>query len=197
MRVGRIISPDALAQAADDDYEVLVRAFPHDNRIHAIDARDAALAFANAVDRVSAVDGKVLLIGGNESYVLQQSELGDDLMQAIGVGRVGTRGLLPGDPADENGWGLTDWFDTSEAQTLLDFQTHDWDQTCRWVAASVPAAQRLIARLLAPVLRARMRRQRLRANKADCRGQYAAPWALIEARYGAAALADERPAPGE
>ncbi|MFL6022029.1 MAG: NAD-dependent epimerase/dehydratase family protein [Marmoricola sp.] len=192
LRIGGIISPDALAQAGED-YDVLVRAFPHDNRIHAVDARDVALAFANAVDSVLAVDGKVLLIGGNESYVLRQSELSDDLMQAIGIGRPGTRGLLPGDPGDENGWGLTDWFDTSEAQTLLDFQAHDWDQTCAWVAASVPAGQRRIAGLLAPLIRTRMRRKRLRENKADGRGQYADPWALIGARYGDGAVTRAEP----
>lgn len=189
LRIGGIISPDALAQAGED-YDVLVRAFPHDNRIHAVDARDVALAFANAVDRVFTVDGKVLLIGGNESYVLRLSELSDDLMEAVGIGRLGTRGLLPGDPGDENGWGLTDWFDTSEAQTLLDFQVHDWDQTCAWVATSMPAGQRRLARLLAPLIRTGMRRKRLRENKADGRGQYADPWALIETRYGAGALVD-------
>ena len=43
-------------------YLVLMRATPGDNRMHTVDARDVALAFANAVDRADAINGKVLLI---------------------------------------------------------------------------------------------------------------------------------------
>ena len=43
-----IVSPDGSGNL-DADYLLLVRATPADNRMHSVDARDAALAFANAV----------------------------------------------------------------------------------------------------------------------------------------------------
>ena len=182
-RLGGIISPDALA-ASGPEYDLLVRAFPTDGRCHAVDARDVALAFANGVDRRDAVDGKVLMIAGNESYALLQTAISDDLMTAVGLGALGTDGLLPGDPSDEDGWGLTDWFDTREAQELLGFQEHDWDETVAWVAAAVPGWQRALARLSGPLARPAMRLGRRRQLKKDGRGAYADPWALVSAAYG-------------
>ncbi len=188
LRLGGIISPDSL-KTAGADHDLLVRSFPYDNRIHAVDARDVALAFANAVDRAATIDGKVLLIGGNETYVLLQHEVTDDLTTAVGIGAVGTAGLLPGDPADERGWGLTDWFDTTEAQELLDFQEHDWKETCAWVAEAIPAWQRRIAWILGPLLRLILRTVRRVQRRRDRRGTYADPWALVSARYGSEILA--------
>lgn len=187
LRLGAVISPD-LARNAGPSYDLMRRAFPGDGRIHAVDARDVALAFANAADRGPAIDGKALLIGGNESYVLLQQQLEDDLMQAMGIGRLGMDSTLPGDPADEHGWGLTDWFDTGEAQDLLEFQDHDWDETCGWVAASIGPARHLL-RVAGPVVRPAMRRRRRVQRAKDGRGRYADPWQLISSAYGSEILA--------
>jgi len=186
-RLGGIISPDLL-QAGGPEYRVMMRAFPSDNRIHAVDSRDVALAFANAADRAEAIDGKVLLIGGNESYVLVQHELSDDLMESMGVGRLGPNANLPGDPADENGWGLTDWFDTTEAQQLLDFQARNWQDTRDWVAEAFAKQARFI-RPVAPVVRLIMRLQSAILRRLDKRGRYADPWRLISAKFGPEVLA--------
>lgn len=188
LRLGGIISPDMLSTKGPE-YDVMMRALPHDNRIHAVDCRDVALAFANAVDRSSTVDGKVLLIGGNESFVLIQSQLEDALMSAIGLGVVGRSGSFAGDPADDHGWGLTDWFDTTEAEQLLSFQQHDWSQTCSWIASSVPARQRTALKVLAPVIRVFMRLRRRLQNRRDRRGTYADPWGLMATTFGTEILA--------
>ena len=132
-RLGGVISPDTQA-SINGDYLLLMRSMPGDNRIHAVDARDVALAFANAVDREAAIAGKVLLIGGNESYVKLQRDLEDDMMAGLGLGRLGPSASLPGDPSDDRGWSFTGWFDTTESQALLDFQQHDWDETVAWIA---------------------------------------------------------------
>lgn len=105
-----------------------------------MDARDVALAFANGVDRAATISGKVLLIGGNESYVLTQRELEDAMMEAVGLGRLGPSASLPGNPADDRGWSFTGWYDTTEAQQLLDFQEHDWSQTVAWLGPNRRAA---------------------------------------------------------
>ena len=51
LRLGGVMSPDA---HFNGDYLLLLRATPGDNRVHMVDARDAALAFANAADRAAA-----------------------------------------------------------------------------------------------------------------------------------------------
>ncbi|BBZ71016.1 hypothetical protein MPRS_21090 [Mycobacterium paraseoulense] len=160
---------------------------PGDNRMHAVDARDVALAFANGVDRQASIAGKVILIGGNESYVLTQRELEDGLMEAVGLGGLGPSASLPGDPSDDRGWSFTGWYDTTEAQALLDFQQHDWSQTLAWIAET--QGTRTVVRLLSPILRPLLRTVLKVQRRLEGRGPYADPWTLIEKHYGAAALA--------
>ncbi|OBI38727.1 NAD-dependent epimerase/dehydratase family protein [Mycobacterium colombiense] len=186
-RLGGVISPDTHTTVNGDSL-LLMRSMPGDNRMHAVDARDVALAFANGVDREATISGKVVLIGGNESYVLTQRGLEDSMMQAIGVGPLGPSASLPGDPADDRGWSFTGWYDTTEAQALLDFQEHDWSQTLAWMAES-QGRLRLLLRVLAPVLRPALRAVLIVQRRLEGRGPYADPWSLIEKKYGTAALA--------
>ena len=186
-RLAGVISPDTQA-SINGDYLILMRSMPSDNRIHAVDARDVALAFANSVDREASISGKVVLIGGNETYVLLQHNLQDDLMSAAGLGPLGPSAGLPGDPADDRGWSFTGWYDTTEAQTLLDFQEHDWNQTLEWIAES-QGRVRIVLRLLAPLLRPVLRAVFFVQRRLEGRGPYADPWSLIEKKYGTAALA--------
>jgi nucleoside-diphosphate-sugar epimerase len=186
-RLGGVISPDTQANF-NGDYLLLVRSMPGDNRIHAVDARDVALAFANGVDREATIAGKVLLIGGNESYVMLQRDLEDDMMAGVGLGRLGPSASLPGDPSDERGWSFTGWFDTTESQALLDFQEHDWRETVAWIAES-QRHLRIFLCVLGPILRPLMRAALKLQRRAEGRGRYADPWTLIEKKYGSAALA--------
>lgn len=187
-RLAGVISPDAQADLSGD-HLVLLRSMPSDNRIHTVDARDVALAFANGVDRGAVIAGRTVLIGGNETCVLLQRDLGDDLMTAAGLGRFGPSASLPGDPGDDRGWSFTGWYDTTEAQALLDFQEHDWNETVSWIAES-QGRRRTVLRVLGPVLRPAMRAALKLQIRAEGRGPYADPWALIEKKYGAAALAN-------
>jgi hypothetical protein len=156
--------------------------------MHTVDARDVALAFANAVDRREAIDGKILLIGGDDTHLHTQRELEDDMMAAIGLGRLGPSASLPGDPDDDRGWAFTGFFDTTESQALLDFQRHDWSQTTAWMAESQGgrvAVLRVLGPLLRPVLRTVLAVQR----RVEKRGRYADPWTLITQKYGTEVLA--------
>jgi nucleoside-diphosphate-sugar epimerase len=186
-RLAGVISPDTQA-SINGDYLVLMRSMPSDNRMHTVDARDVALAFANGVDREASIAGKVLLIGGNESCVLLQRDLEDDLMTAAGLGRLGASASLPGDPGDDRGWSFTGWYDTTAEQTLLDFQEHDWQQTLAWIAES-QGRVRILLRVLSPILRPVLRAALILLRRLEGRGPYADPWALIEKKYGSAALA--------
>jgi hypothetical protein len=151
--------------------------------MHTVDARDVALAFANAVARGAAIDGKVLLIGGNDTHVRTHRELEDDMMQAVGLGRLGPRASLPGDPDDDHGWSFTGWLDTTESQALLDFQRHDWQDTAAW-AAKDQKRLRPVLRVLGPLLRPTLRLVFAMQRRIDKRGRYADPWSLIGRKYG-------------
>ena len=188
LRLGGVISPDTQA-SLNGDHLLLMRSMPGDNRMHAVDARDAALAFANAVDREATIGGKALLIGGNESYVKLQRDLEDDLMSTVGLGGLGASASLPGDPDDDRGWSFTGWFDTTESQALLGFQEHDWNQTLAWIAESQATHLRVVLRALGPVLRPVLRAALRLQRRAEGRGPYADPWTLIAKKYGPAALA--------
>jgi nucleoside-diphosphate-sugar epimerase len=187
LRLAGIISPDAQTNI-NGDYLALMRATPGDNRMHAVDARDVALAFANGIDRGSAIAGKVLLIGGDESYVMLHRTLEDDMMAAVGLGRLGPSASLPGDPDDDGGWSFTGWYDTTEAQALLQFQQHSWPETVAWVGEAVGRG-RIALKVLGPVLRPAVRTALKVQRRRDGRGRYADPWALITKKYGAEALA--------
>jgi nucleoside-diphosphate-sugar epimerase len=187
-RLGGVISPDTRS-SINGDHLVLMRSMPSDNRIHMVDVRDVALAFANGVDRETTIAGKILLIGGNESYVLLQRDFEDELMTAVGLGRLGPSASLPGDPNDDRGWSFTGWFDTTEAQALLDFQEHDWRQTLAWIAES-QGHRRTVLQALGPILRPILRTALKLQRRAEGRGPYADPWTLILKKYGSGALAN-------
>ncbi|WP_280400885.1 NAD-dependent epimerase/dehydratase family protein [Nocardia carnea] len=188
LRLGGVLSPDTTAHI-NRDHLVLIRATPGDNRLHAVDARDVATAFANAVDRRDTVAGKVLLIGGDDTYLHTHREVEDAMFDAVGLGRLGPTASLPGDPADDDGWAFTGWFDTTEAQALLDFQQHSWPETVAWVAGAQPRFRRAALRVAGPLLRPALRTALAVQRRLERRGPYADPWPLIAARYGPAALA--------
>jgi nucleoside-diphosphate-sugar epimerase len=187
LRIGGIISPDGLTNTGPD-YLVLMRATPRDNRLHAVDARDVALAFANAVDRAGQINGMILLIGGDESCVHTHAGLQDEIFAAIGLGRVGPTINLPGDPDDDGGWGLTDWFDTVGTQQLLQFQEHHWSDTLAWLAQA-QGRSRTALRIAGPLARPALRGYLAWQRRRERRGPYADPWKLIRETYGPQALA--------
>ena len=96
-------------------------ALPTDGRIHSVDVRDAAAAFAAAT--TADVVGEILLIGGDESHLLRQGDVGKALAAARGLVDV-LPGGRPGDPDSDDDWFVTDWMDTTRAQQALSFQQH-------------------------------------------------------------------------
>lgn len=188
LRLAGVISPQGTAMLGSDVL-VLMRATPGDNRQHTVDSRDVALAFANAVDRRDAVNGKVLLIAGDQSHQNTHRGLEDDMFEVVGLGRLGASASLPGDPDDARGWAFTGYFDTTESQALLDFQQHDWAQTKAWVAESAAGKYRSALRVAGPVFRPVMRGLLAAQRRFEKRGPYADPWTLIEQKYGPEVLA--------
>jgi nucleoside-diphosphate-sugar epimerase len=187
LRLGGIMSADQMT-AIRTDLMMMARITPRDGRVHMVDARDAATACTNAVDRIESVHGTTFVIGGDESHVLTHGAVQDDCYAAVGLGRIGPSVNRPGNPDDDNAWGLTDWFDTTESQRALGYQDHRWDQTMEWIADSL-GSKRQMARLVGPIGRSALRAHAARENRRDGIGQFADPWMVVRRRYGAEALA--------
>ena len=180
LRLAGVASPEP---PSGPDYLVLMRAIPCDNRVHMVDARDVALAFANAVDRIDRVDGMTLLVGGDDSHALTHSVVQDDMFEAFGLGRVGAGINLPGNPDDDRGWSFTDWFDTTRSQQLLGYQEHTWDDTLAWVRERL-GPRRHVIRAVSPLARPALRTVAARQRRREGRGPWADPWDLIARTYG-------------
>ena len=196
LRLGGVISP-AGTSGLNVDHLVMMRALPGDNQMHTVDARDVATALANAVDRRHTVGGKALPVAGNDTHLHTYREVEDDLLEAVGVGRLGPRASLPGDRSDDRGWGPTGLFDTTESQALLSYHDHDWSDTVAWVAQSQPRYLRRSLRVAGPILRHAMLATLVVQRKVERRGAYANPWRFIAGKYGPDVLAqgDRSPRP--
>ncbi len=82
---------------------------PTDGRIHTVDVRDVATAFAAAT--TADVVGETLLIAGDDSHLHRQRDVGAALAAARGLSNVLPAGR-PGDPDSDENWFVTDWLDT-------------------------------------------------------------------------------------
>ncbi len=102
------------------------------NRVEVLHPADAGLAVANALGHPELWGrGKTLLIGGGpHGCQLTYREYFDKLLTVMGIG------TLP-----EAAWSqkeyVTDWLDTEESQTILQYQRHTFDQIVTEVAAAL------------------------------------------------------------
>lgn len=177
LRLAGVLSVDLDALPLSMDAPLLESALPTDGRIHTIDVRDAALAFAAAT--TADVAGEILLIGGDESHLLRQGDVGKALAAARGLVGVLPPGR-PGDPDSDDDWFVTDWMDTTRAQRALGFQRHPWPHMLAEMRAAA-GWRRYPMRLISPIARQVLKR---RAAYRDSPGRYADPWRVIRARLG-------------
>lgn len=177
LRLGGVMSvePDAMPFSVDALY--FESALPTDGRIHTVDVRDVARAFAAAV--TADVAGETLLVAGDESHRLRQGEIGKALAAARGLVDV-LPGGRPGDPDSDDAWFVTDWMDTVRAQQVLQFQHHSWPDMLTEMRATA-GWRRYPMRMISPVARRFLKR---RAAYRDTPGRYADPWGAIRAKLG-------------
>ena len=111
------------------DFLYLDGSLPIDGRVHTIDVRDVAGAFAAAT--IADVVGETLLVGGNnDTHCARQGDVSSSMAAAMGLVNALPRGLR-GDPDDDTGWFTTDWMDTARAEGLLHFQHQWWPNIAR------------------------------------------------------------------
>jgi nucleoside-diphosphate-sugar epimerase len=177
LRLGGVISSDPGAMPFNGDALFFESALPTDGRIHTVDVRDVASAFATAT--TADVVGETLLIAGDDSHLHRQRDVGVALAAARGLPDVLPAGR-PGDPDSDENWFVTDWLDTDRAQQALSFQRHSWPDMLAEMRAAV-GWRRYPTSLVSPVARQLLKR---RAAYRNVPGRYADPWGAVRSRLG-------------
>lgn len=177
LRLGGVLSPNFSALPLSADGILIESALPTDGRIHTVDVRDVGVAFAAAT--TADVAGEILLIAGDDSHKLLQSDVGAALTAALGLPGVLPEGR-PGDPNDDDGWFLTDWMDTARAQEVLGFQHHSWPAMLAEMSERM-GWKRIPLRLVAPAARIFLAR---RAAYRNAPGTYTDLWGAVASRLG-------------
>ncbi len=177
LRLGAVLSVDLKAMTLSADAAYLESMLPTDGRVHMVDVRDVAWAFAAAT--TADVAREILLIAGDDSHRLLQGEVGPALAAARGLKNGLPKGRK-GNPNSDDNWFVTDWMDTTRAQEALSFQHYSWqdllDETRRRAGVS-----RYALRLAAPLTRVILKRRSAYWKQP---GQYADPWGAIRRRMG-------------
>jgi D-erythronate 2-dehydrogenase len=177
LRLGGVMSVVPGAIPFSRDALFFEGTLPTDGRIHTVDVRDVARAFAAAT--TADVVGETLLIAGDDSHLLRQEAVGPALAAARGLSNVLPAGR-PGDPDSEDDWFVTDWLDTTRAQEALSFQRHSWPEVLAEMRAIV-GWRRYPMSLIAPIARMFLKHQAAYRNTP---GRYADPWGAIRSRLG-------------
>jgi nucleoside-diphosphate-sugar epimerase len=177
LRLGGVLSTDPKAMPFTTDALFFESALPTDGRLHSVDVRDVAWAFAAAT--TADVVGEILLIAGDDTHKLRQGEVGPALAGARGMAGALPPGR-PGDPDRDDAWFITDWMDATRAQEALSFQHHSWPDMLAEMSRQA-GLLRYPMRLLAPLARLFVARQ---SAYRDMPGKYADPWAAIRSRLG-------------
>jgi len=123
LRLGGIYSVDPSAMPFTSDLMYFSSLLPTDGRVHTVDVRDVATAFAAAT--TADVASEILLIAGDDSHLLLIGQTASAAVAAQGM-----PGLLPvgrpGNPERDDDWYPSYWMDVTRAQQALSFQHHSW-----------------------------------------------------------------------
>lgn len=177
LRLGGVLATDLSALPLSFDALYFESALPTDSRMHGVDVRDVASAFAAAT--TADVAREILLIAGDSTFHLRTGEVAPALSAALGIPGVLPTGR-PGNPESDTDWFVTDWMDTTRAQEALGFQHYSWPDMVAELQAQA-GWKRYPGRLLAPVARLILQR---RSAYWKAPGQYADPWGAIRAKLG-------------
>lgn len=179
LRLGAVFCVDPAEENFDTDIVFFGSALPTDGRVHSVDVRDVAAAFAVAT--TADVVGETLLIAGDESHLLTKQESAEGPGAARGLsGLSEATKARPGNPDSDDGWFLNSWMDVTRAQEVLSFQHHSWPDMLAEMR-DIAGWKGYATRLAAPLARAMVKHQSAYRNWP---GKYADPWAALRMRYG-------------
>ena len=177
LRLGGVISVDPKAIPFSTDALYFESMLPTDGRIHTVDVRDVAAAFAAAT--TADVAREILLIAGDDSHRLRQGDVGRALAAARGLAG-GLPPGRPGNPSSDDDWFVTDWMDAARAQEALAFQHHSWPDMLEEMHQRAGWTRHLLGPA-APIVRTILKRRSAYWKQP---GQYADPWVAIRRKLG-------------
>lgn len=177
LRLGGVLSVDPKAMALNLNALYFESTLPTDGRLHTVDVRDVAWAFAAAT--TADVAREILLIAGDDSHRLVQGDVGPALAATRGLWN-GMPAGRKGDPNSDDDWFVTDWMDTTRAQEALRFQHYSWPDLLDEAARRAGPSRHLL-RIAAPLVRVILRRRSAYWRQP---GQYADPWGAIRRKIG-------------
>ena len=177
LRLGGVLSVDPKAIPLSKDALYFESTLPADGRLHTVDVRDVAWAFAAAT--TADVAREILLIAGDDTHRKLQGEVGRALAEARGI-----KGGLPagrkGDPNSDDNWFVTDWMDATRAQEALQFQHHSFPDMVAEARAQAGPIRHVLP-LIAPLVRALLKRRSAYWKQP---GEYADVWNAIRRGIG-------------
>jgi nucleoside-diphosphate-sugar epimerase len=177
LRLCTVIALDQLSYFRNTDAFYFRALVPEDTRVHTIDPRDVAAAFAAAITTDAVRE--VFMIGGDDSHKRVWGELARENAEAMGLAAA-MFPSRPGNPDNDGDWYPLGWFDTARAQQVLSFQRHSSADAYAEIRARMGWKSRPL-RITAPALRVLMRRQ---APYYNAPGRYADPWGAIRKKWG-------------
>lgn len=136
------------------DLDPILFEIPVDQRIEFAHTRDVGQAVANSVEGDTV--GKILLIGGGKECQMLQYDFIDPLFLAMGIGHLPREAFKV--PKNDDDWYYTDWMDTEESQTLLQYQSRTYDQYVAEIKKSL-GFKRYIMKLISPLIRRQLLKQ--------------------------------------
>jgi nucleoside-diphosphate-sugar epimerase len=117
LRLGGVFTVDPTEENYDADILFFGSTLPTNGRVHAVDVRDVAAAFAAAT--TADVVGGTLLIGGDESHLLTQRDTAEGPAAARGLSGLATAMQgRPGNPESDDAWFINCWMDVTRAQEV-------------------------------------------------------------------------------
>ena len=177
LRLGGVLTLEPLVDYRDFDSYYFSASLPEDNRVHTVDSRDVAAAFAAAI--TTDVVREVFMIAGDDSHKRLHGEAGHSGAEAMGVAALMFPGR-PGNPDSDADWFAEDWMDTARAQQVLSFQRYSSSDTYAEIRDRMGWKSRPL-RAVAPMLAGVMRRK---SPYYKMPGRYADPWGRIRDRWG-------------
>ncbi len=126
---------------------------PLEQRLEFIHTRDLGLALRNVV--VAPTEGKILLLGGGEQCRMKYRDFVSRMLETAGIGMLPDSAFLT--PVRDEDWFHTDFMETLEAQKLLNFQKHTFDDYLNELREAL-GFKRHIIRLFRPIARRRLLR---------------------------------------
>lgn len=155
IRLPEVWSTDADFGAAPEFLKFSFMLSP-DRKVSAIDARDAALALANAATKD--VAGRAFVVSGGKGWSGTAGELTGRMYAARGLAPMPDSAFRMADPAVDDSWYYEGIVDPTESQAALEYQQHTMEQYFDAIRPRGATA------LLMPIIRGFVRSKMLKSS---------------------------------